>query len=126
MTDRVTLSTLQQMKRDGRKIVGIVVYDYQMAQIADRGGVDSSRLSDSVGVTLWGHESATEVTLDQMVLAAAASVVAVRRALVSCDVPTRAMRDGPDAIVRAARVIVDEGGGDGEAGHRRCRRPCGG
>ena len=112
MTDRVTLSTLQQMKRDGRKIVGIVVYDYQMAQIADRGGVDLVSVGDSVGVTLWGHESATEVTLDQMVLACRGVRRGVRRALVSCDVPTRAMRDGPDAIVRAARVIVDEGGAE--------------
>src|SRR5258708_2869682 len=27
------------MKRDGRKIVGVVAWDYQMAQIADRAGV---------------------------------------------------------------------------------------
>jgi 3-methyl-2-oxobutanoate hydroxymethyltransferase len=112
VTDRVTLSTLQQMKRDGRKIVGIVVYDYQMAQIADRGGVDLVSVGDSVGVTLWGHESEIEVTLDQMVLICRGVRRGVRRALVSCDVPHRAMRDGPDAIVRAARVLVDEGGAE--------------
>jgi 3-methyl-2-oxobutanoate hydroxymethyltransferase len=61
---KVTVSALQQMKRTGRKIVGLVVYDYQTAQIADRAGVDLVSVGDSVGVTLWGHESETEVTLD--------------------------------------------------------------
>jgi 3-methyl-2-oxobutanoate hydroxymethyltransferase len=110
VTDRVTLAALQQMKRAGRKIVGVVVYDYQMAQITDRAGVDLISVGDSVGVTLWGHDIETEVTLDQMLLACRGVCRGVRRALVSCDVPHRAMRGGPDAAIRAARVLVDEGG----------------
>ena len=47
--------SLQQMKRDGRKIVGVVVYDYQMAQIVDRAGVDIVSVGDSVGINLWGQ-----------------------------------------------------------------------
>ena len=35
----VTIPALQQMKRDGRKIVGVVAWDYQIAQIVDRAGV---------------------------------------------------------------------------------------
>ena len=112
MTGQVTVSALQQMKRAGRKIVGLVVYHYQMAQIADRAGVDLVSVGDSVGVTLWGHESEAEVTLDQMLLACRGVHRGVRRALVSCDVPHRAMRDGPDAAVRAAHVLVAEGGAD--------------
>src|SRR5688572_12818029 len=50
----VTLPTLQQMKREGRKSVGVVVWDYQTAQIADRAGVDFVVVGDSVGVNLWG------------------------------------------------------------------------
>jgi 3-methyl-2-oxobutanoate hydroxymethyltransferase len=112
VTQQVTVSALQQMKRAGRKIVGLVVYDYQMAQIADGAGVDLVSIGDSVGVTLWGHESETEVTLDQMLLACRGVRRGVKRALVSCDVPHRAMRDGPDATVRAARLLVDEGGAE--------------
>jgi 3-methyl-2-oxobutanoate hydroxymethyltransferase len=112
VTQQVTVSVLQQMKRAGRKIVGLVVYDYQMAQIADRAGVDLVSIGDSVGVILWGHEGETEVTLDQMLLACRGVRRGTTRALVSCDVPHRAMRDGPDATVRAARVLVDEGGAE--------------
>src|SRR6267143_1719506 len=46
--DRVTVAALQQMKRERRKIVGVVVYDVQMARIADRAGVDIVSVGDAV------------------------------------------------------------------------------
>jgi 3-methyl-2-oxobutanoate hydroxymethyltransferase len=106
----LTLPALQQMKRDGRKIVGVVVYDYQMAQIVDRAGVDLVSVGDSVGVNVWGHRSETEVTLDQMVLVCQAVRRGVARALVSCDVPFGPLQEGTDAAVGAATRLVAEGG----------------
>src|SRR5918999_1684462 len=38
--EKVTLRSLQRMKDEGRKIVGVVAWDYQIARIADRAGVD--------------------------------------------------------------------------------------
>src|SRR5882762_155426 len=104
--DRVTVAALQQMKRERRKIVGVVVYDVQMARIADRAGVDIVSVGDSVGVNIWGHASENEVTLEQMLLACTAVRRGVERALVSCDVPPAA-----DAVT-AAQVLVKEGGAD--------------
>ena len=112
MNDQVTTAALQQMKRDGRKIVGVVLYDYQMAQIADRAGVDIVSAGDSVGVTLWGHDTDAEVTLDQMLLVCRAVRRGVARALVSCDVPLVALRQGVDAAVGAARRLTEEGGAE--------------
>jgi len=108
----VSVPALQQMKRDGRKIVAVVVYDYQMAQIVDRAGVEIVSVGDSVGVTMWGQESELEVTLDQMLLVCRAVRRGVARALVSCDVPYGPLQDGPAAAVRAARRLVDDGGAD--------------
>ena len=110
--DKVTLAALQQMKQDGRKIVGVVAYDYQMAQIVDRARVDIVSVGDSVGVNLWGHRSELEVTLDQMVLVCQAVRRGVARALVSCDFPFGPLQKGPDAAVRAAIRLVKEGGAD--------------
>jgi len=104
--DRVTVAALQQMKRERRKIVGVVVYDVQMARIADRAGVDIVSVGDSVGVNIWGHASENEVTLEQMLLACTAVRRGVERALVSCDVPPAA-----DAVT-AAQVLVKDGGAD--------------
>lgn len=109
---KVTLPALQQMKQDGRKIVGVVTYDYQMAQIVDRAGVDIVSVGDSVGVNLWGHKSEFEVTLDQMVLVCQAVRRGVTRALVSCDMPFGPLQESPDAAVRACRRLVEEGGAD--------------
>jgi 3-methyl-2-oxobutanoate hydroxymethyltransferase len=112
MDGKVTLPALQQMKQDGRKIVAVVAYDYQMAQIADRAGVDIVSVGDSVGVNLWGHRSEMEVTLDQMVLVCQAVRRGVTRALVSCDVPFGPLQGGTDAAVQAAIRVVKEGGAD--------------
>ena len=108
----VTLTMLQQMKASRRKIVGVVVYDYQMAQIADRAGVDLVSAGDSVGVTLWGHASETEVTLDQMILVCRAVRHGVSRAVVSCDVPLASLAEGAGAAAAAATRLIREGGAD--------------
>lgn len=112
MTQKVTIAALQQMKREGRKIVGVVVYDYQMAQIVDRAGVDIVSVGDSVGKNVWGQESDLEVTLYQMLLACKAVRRGVERALVSCDLPYGPVQEGNDAAVRAATLLVKEGGAD--------------
>lgn len=112
MQGKVRVAALQQMKRDGRKIVGVVVYDYQMAQIVDRAGVDIVSVGDSVGVNMWGQRSELEVTLDQMLLACKAVRRGVERALVSCDFPYGPMQEGVDAAVRAAARLVEDGGAD--------------
>ncbi len=112
MSDKVTVASLQQMKRYGTKIVGVVVYDFQMAQVVDRAGVDIVSVGDSVGVNMWGQASELDVTLDQMLLACTAVRRGVTRALVSCDVPYGPLQGGPEAAVRAAARLVAEGGAD--------------
>src|SRR5262245_18110331 len=64
----VTIPTLHAMKRDGRKIVGVVAWDYQIAQIVDRAGVDIVSVGDSVGVNLWGQPHPLEVTMEEMIV----------------------------------------------------------
>jgi 3-methyl-2-oxobutanoate hydroxymethyltransferase len=108
----VTIPALQQMKREGRKIVAVVTYDYQMAQIVDRAGVDIVSVGDSVGVNLWGQDSELEVTLDQMILACRAVRRGVARAVVSCDFPFGPLQQGAEPAVRAAVRIAKEGGAD--------------
>ena len=109
MDEKVTVPLLQQMKRDKRRIAAAVAYDYQMAQILDRAGVDLVSIGDSVGHNLWGQPSQFEVTLDQMVLACLAVTRGVCRALVSCDLPFGPVQMGPAEAVRAAIRLVKEG-----------------
>jgi 3-methyl-2-oxobutanoate hydroxymethyltransferase len=110
--DNVTIPALQQMKRDGQKIAGVVAWDFPMARIADRAGVEFISVGDSVGVNLWGHANPLEVTLDEMLVVCKAVRRGTTRALVSCDVPFGPVQQGIDTALAAAIRLVKEGGAD--------------
>ena len=112
MAEKMTIAALQQMKREGKKIVGVVVYDYPTAQIADRAGVDLVSVGDSVGANLWGQSSEAEVTLEELLIACKAVRRGTQRALVSCDVAQGAMGAGIESAVAAAQRLAKEGGAD--------------
>jgi 3-methyl-2-oxobutanoate hydroxymethyltransferase len=112
MDAKMTIPALAQMKRDGRKSVGLVAWDYQIARIADRAGVDIVSVGDSVGVNLWGHSNPLEVTMDEMMVVCKAVRRGVTRALVSCDFPFGPLQEGVDSALRAAIRLVKEGGAD--------------
>lgn len=112
MEAKVTIPLLHHMKRDGRKIAGVVVWDYQMAQIVDRAGVEIVSVGDTVGVNLWGQPSPLEVTLDQMVTVCQAVRRGTKRALVSVDFPFGPLQEGIDSALRAAIRLVKEAGAD--------------
>jgi 3-methyl-2-oxobutanoate hydroxymethyltransferase len=112
MKAKVGVAALQQMKRDGRKIVGVVAWDYQIAQIVDRAGVDVVSVGDSVGLNLWGQPTETEVTMEEMLIVCKAVRRGVEHALVSCDIPFGPVQQGTEAAVAAAIRLAGEGGAD--------------
>ena len=109
---KVSVPGLHRMKRDSQKITGVVAWDYQMAQIADRAGVDLVSVGDTVGKNLWGQSNPLEVTMDQMVVVSQAVRRGVERAIVSVDYPYGPLQLGLDAAVRAAIRFVKEAGVD--------------
>ena len=112
MAEKMTILALQQMKRDGKKSIGVVAWDYQIARIADRAGVDFVSVGDSVGVNLWGRSEVTEVTMDEMLICCRAVRAGVERALVSCDMPYGPAQEGVQAALTAAILLLEEGGAD--------------
>lgn len=111
-SQKVTLRDLQRCKEEGRKIVGVVAWDYQMARIVDRAGVDLVSVGDTVGVNLWGHSNPFEVTMEEMLVVAKAVRRGTSRALVSVDFPFGPLQEGADSAVRAAIRFVKEAGVD--------------
>lgn len=108
----MTLPALQRMKREGRKIVGVVAWDFQMAQVADRAGVDIVSVGDTVGVNVWGHANPLEVTMEEMLIVTRAVRRGVKRALVSVDFPYGPLQQGTEAALAAAIRFVKETGVD--------------
>src|SRR5918999_1794400 len=112
MGARVTVPVLHELKRAQQKIVGVVAWDYQIAQVVDRAGVDIVSVGDSVGINLWGQPNPLEVTMDQMVVVCRAVRRGVKRALVCCDFQFGPLQEGTDSALRAAIRLVKEGGAD--------------
>ena len=112
MSDTISLRTLQQMKDDGRKIVGVVAWDYQIARIVDRAGVDLVSVGDTVGINLWGHSNPFEITMEEMLTVTKAVRRGTTRALVSADFPFGPLQEGAGPAVRAAIRFVKEAGVD--------------
>jgi 3-methyl-2-oxobutanoate hydroxymethyltransferase len=112
MHAKMTVAALAQMKRDGKKSVGVVAWDYQIARIADRAGVDFVSVGDSVGVNLWGRSDPLDVTMDEMLVCCKAVRRGVERALVSCDMPFGPAQHGVESALAAALRLTKEGGAD--------------
>jgi 3-methyl-2-oxobutanoate hydroxymethyltransferase len=110
--DPVTIPALQQMKREGKKSAGFVLWDYQTALIAERAGADFVVIGDSVGVNLLGQDSPLEVTLDDVLVFCKAVRRAVKRAVLICDIPFGPLQEGRDSLMKAAVKLVKEGGAD--------------
>jgi 3-methyl-2-oxobutanoate hydroxymethyltransferase len=110
--DRVTIPALQAMKAAGEKSVCLVAWDYQMARIADRVGVEMVSVGDTVGVNLWGQPHPLEITMAEVLVVAKAVRRGVTRALVSCDFPFGPLQEGAASAVRAAIRLVKEAGVD--------------
>src|SRR5579862_2865375 len=106
---KLTVATLQQMKRDRQKIAACVAYDYQMAQILDRAGADLISVGDSVGTRFFGQPTHFETSMEQMIECCLAVTSGVKRAVVNCDLPFGPIQEGPDSALRAAIRLVKEG-----------------
>ena len=63
-------------------------------------------------MNLWGHDNPLQVTMDEMLICCKAVRRGATRALVSCDVPYGPVQESPEAAVRAAKRLVQEGGAD--------------
>ena len=98
MSKKMTVSEIQAMKLRGDQSVAMVVWDAQMAAIADDCGADFLIVGDSVGVNLWGQSNNLEITLDEMMLCA--------------DIPFGPVQIGIKEGVEAAIRLVQEGGAD--------------
>jgi len=107
----VTTHTLQEMKLKGEKIAMLTAYDYSMAMILDRAGVDVLLGGDSASNVMAGHETTLPITLDQMIYHASSVVRAIERALVVVDLPFGSYQSDPKEALRSAIRIMKESGG---------------
>ncbi|MDQ1770960.1 3-methyl-2-oxobutanoate hydroxymethyltransferase [Labilibaculum sp. A4] len=109
---RVTTHVLSEMKLKGEKISMLTSYDYSMALIVDRAGVDVILVGDSASNVMAGHETTLPITLDQMIYHGASVVKAVQRALVVVDLPFGTYQGNSKEALNSSIRIMKEASAD--------------
>jgi 3-methyl-2-oxobutanoate hydroxymethyltransferase len=112
----VTTRRLLDMKQNGEKISMLTAYDYTMARILDRAGVDVLLVGDSASNVFAGHSTTLPITIEEMIYHAKAVVKGVHdesgRAMVVVDMPFMSYQISGDEALRNAGKIMKEHGCD--------------
>ena len=108
---KVTTHVLQEMKQKGEKIAMLTGYDYSMAKILDKAGIDIILVGDSASNVMAGHETTLPITLNEMIYHASSVVRAVNRALVIIDLPFGSYQgNSKEALNSSIRIMKESGG----------------
>jgi len=94
------------MKKDGKKISVITSYDYTLASLCDKAGIDVLLVGDSAGMVMLGYENTIPVTMDQMCMFTEAVSRARQNSLLVSDLPFMSYQASiDDAIKNSGRLI---------------------
>ncbi len=105
---KVTTFRLSEMKQRGEKISMLTAYDYTMAGIIDKAGVDVILVGDSASNVMAGNVTTLPMTLDQMIYHGKSVMKAVKRALVVVDMPFGSYQgNSKEAVASAIRIMKE-------------------
>ncbi|NTV01623.1 MAG: 3-methyl-2-oxobutanoate hydroxymethyltransferase [Chlorobiaceae bacterium] len=108
----VTTRRMLDMKQNGEKIAMLTAYDFTMARILDRSGVDAILVGDSASNVFAGHNTTLPITIEEMIYHARAVVRGVQaessRAMIVVDMPFMSYQLSPEEALRNAGKIMKE------------------
>jgi 3-methyl-2-oxobutanoate hydroxymethyltransferase len=105
-----TILDIQRMKAEGDKICVLTAYDYPLARLLDRCGIDIILVGDSVGPVVAGYDNTLPVTMDEMIYHTRAVVRGNAGALVVADMPFLSYQTDLVEARRNAGRLLKEGG----------------
>jgi 3-methyl-2-oxobutanoate hydroxymethyltransferase len=108
----ITLTKLAEKKALGEPIAMVTAYDYPSAQVAEEAGVDVVLVGDSGAMTVLGYPSTLPVTLDELLMLAAAVRRGLSTPLLVGDMPFGSYEASDELAVRSAQRFVKEAGVD--------------
>ncbi len=109
---KLGLTDLTALKQQGRRISMVTAYDAPSARLADAAGVDIILVGDSAAMTVFGYDSTTPITVDDMLLLSRAARRGTSRALLVADMPFGSFQVSDDETVAHAIRFVKEAGVD--------------
>ncbi len=107
--EKVSVQAIVKLKGQ-RKITMLTAYDYPLAAVIDRAGIDMILVGDSVANVVLGLDSTTKVGMVEMLHHAKAVTRAVRKALVVGDMPYESYQVNPAQSLTNARRFIEEAG----------------
>jgi 3-methyl-2-oxobutanoate hydroxymethyltransferase len=109
---RITISSLAEKKTLGEPIAMVTAYDYPSAQAAEEAGVDVVLVGDSGAMTVLGYPSTVPVTLEEMLMLAAAVRRGLKTPLLVGDLPFGSYETSNEQAITTAQRFVKEAGCD--------------
>jgi 3-methyl-2-oxobutanoate hydroxymethyltransferase len=101
-----TVQDIINMKKERKKISVITSYDYTLASLCDKAGIDVLLVGDSAGMVMLGYENTISVTMDQMCMFTEAVSRARKNSLLVADLPFMSYQASiEDAINNSGRLI---------------------
>lgn len=103
----VTVKTLAEFKRDGRKFACLTAYDATFARILDEAGVDVVLVGDSLGMVVQGLDTTIPVNMDDMAYHTRLVSRGCRRSLLMVDMPFMSFATTEQALRNATRLMQE-------------------
>jgi len=101
-----TVQDIINMKKEKKKISVITSYDYTLASLCDKAGIDVMLVGDSAGMVMLGYENTIPVTMNQMCMFTEAVSRARKNSLLVADLPFMSYQASiEDAINNSGRLI---------------------
>jgi len=111
MEEKITVKDILELK-GRRKITMLTAYDYPLASLVDKAGIDMILVGDSLANVVLGLDSTTKVGMAEMLHHAKAVTRAVKSALVVGDMPYESYQVNPEESVKNALRFIKEAGCD--------------
>lgn len=116
---KVTVKTIQKLKKEGKKITALTAYDYSTAKFLDEAGIDIVLAGDSLAMVALGYETTHFIGMEEMLIFAKAVAKGVKKALVAVDMPfmsyhtdiAAAIKNAGEMLKIGANAVKIEGGG---------------
>ncbi len=101
-----TVQDVIKMKKERKKISAITSYDYTLASLCDKAGIDILLVGDSAGMVMLGYENTIPVTMEQMCMFTEAVSRARKNSLLVSDLPFMSYQASiEDAINNSGKLI---------------------
>ncbi|CAB4955463.1 unannotated protein [freshwater metagenome] len=106
----VTVTSLLEMKQQGRKMVMVTAYDHPSAVVAEQAGVEMVLVGDSAATTVLGLDSTVPATMEELLMLGRAVRRGLRATFMVSDLPFGSYEASDyEAVKNAQRFVKDAG-----------------